>query len=271
MTWNLWWRFGPWRERQAAIRAEIAAQSPDLLLAQEVWCHSEDGDQAAQLAEPAGYHVARSTRPDGQPYAFGNAILSRWPLGSIETIALPGTDGLPSHRTAVLAEVDHPGGSLLAVVTHLEWRYDHSALRVRQLEALMAELRLRRLGTDSERAIVLGGDLNAVPDADEVRRLTGLSAAYGEAGSRGPVFTDAWTAVRDDPGYTWTRDNPHTRDALWPRRRLDYVMVSWPRPKPIDNPLAAHLGGQEPVEGVVPSDHYAVVVDLDDRPPEEHE
>ena len=40
------------------------------------------------------------------------------------------------------------------------------------------------------------------------------------------------------------------------------MFVSWPRPKPVGNPVAAWLAGVEPVDGIVPSDHAAVVVDL---------
>lgn len=278
MTWNLWWRFGPWRERQPAIAAELARADPDLALLQEVWCHPEDGDQADLLAAPRGYHVARSTKglPGGvaeEPYRFGNAILSRWPVRSGETVVLPGVDEERSHRTAVVAEIDHPDGAFLAVSAHLEWRYDQSATRQRQLDALLEHLRTRRDALGSARPIIFGGDLNAVPHSDEVRRLTGLAPPYGGANhahqGSGPVFTDCWAAVCDDPGYTWTRDNPYAQDALWPRRRIDYVLVSWPRPKPTDNPLTASLAGQLVFEGVVASDHYAVVVELDDRPPQE--
>jgi len=40
--------------------------------------------------------------------------------------------------------------------------------------------------------------------------------------------------------------------------------VSWPRPKPLGNPRRAWLAGVDPVDGVWPSDHAAVVVDLYD-------
>jgi endonuclease/exonuclease/phosphatase family metal-dependent hydrolase len=108
--------------------------------------------------------------------------------------------------------------------------------------------------------VVLCGDFNAVPTADEIRLLTGESPPP----LQGLVFNDAWAAVGAGPGYTWDATNPHLADAYWPRRRLDYVFVSWPRPKPIGNPVAATLIGTEPVDGVVPSDHYGLQVDLTD-------
>ena len=65
MTWNLWWRFGPWRERQPAIRAELARAEPDVVLLQEVWS-DDDADQAEQLASALGFSMARTTGSDGR-------------------------------------------------------------------------------------------------------------------------------------------------------------------------------------------------------------
>lgn len=267
MSWNLWWRFGPWQERQRPILEALRAEAPDIALLQEVWSHEDDGDQAHQLAEHADLHVARSTRPDGTPYRFGNAVLSRWPILESETMVLPGLDGTPSHRSAVLTTVETPGGPQVVATTHLEWRYGQSLTRQQQLGVLVPRLDEWQRDRAPDRPIILGGDFNAVPDADEIRRLTGLAPGYGPAF----VFTDCWAATSDEHGFTWTRENPHSAEAQWPRRRLDYVFVSWPRSKPTGNPLTTRLAGREPFDGVVPSDHYAVVAELDDRPPYDHE
>ncbi|MDX2860114.1 endonuclease/exonuclease/phosphatase family protein, partial [Streptomyces scabiei] len=37
VTWNLWWRFGPWQERQKAILAVLRELRPDAVGLQEVW------------------------------------------------------------------------------------------------------------------------------------------------------------------------------------------------------------------------------------------
>ena len=261
VTWNLWWRFGPWERRQPAIRAELAAIGADVVLLQEVWATDEGQDQAAELASELGYEVARTTDGDGRPQRFGNAILSRWPIRSHEMIRLPDGEGNPSHRSALTAVVDAPAGPQSFTVTHLAWQYDAGSLRARQLDAVVDLLARHRPEDPTAPPPVLGGDFNAVPDSDEIRRLTGLTTPYRP----GLVFTDCWAAVGDGPGHTWTRNNPHSVDALWPRRRLDYVFVAWPRPKPLGNPRSADLAGCRPHDGMVPSDHYAVVVELDDR------
>lgn len=262
LTWNLWWKFGPWEERQPAIIAELRATDPDVVLLQEVWASGVD-DQAVLLGQSCGLHSLRTTNPDGRPQEFGNAILSRWPMQHLETISLTGPDGTPSHRSAMAVIIDAPSGAWIVIVTHLSWQYDQSRIRERQLAEIVALAARHRLDGPEAPPLLLGGDFNAVPESDEIRRLTGLSRAYVD----GLVFTDCWAAVGNGPGHTWTRDNPHAADALWPRRRLDYLFVSWPRPRPLGNPLSAALVGIYPHDGVVGSDHYGVLVELDPRAP----
>ena len=108
---------------------------------------------------------------------------------------------------------------------------------------------------------MLAGDLNAVPWSDEVRGLTGASTPLVD----GLVFVDAWEAAgHTERGDTWSSANPLVpKRAVYPDRRLDYVMVSWPRRRNAGHVAACHLSGTEPVEGTWPSDHYAVVADID--------
>ncbi len=37
VSWNLWWRFGPWEQRREAIAATLAEVGPDVCGLQEVW------------------------------------------------------------------------------------------------------------------------------------------------------------------------------------------------------------------------------------------
>lgn len=259
LTWNLWWSFGPWQDRQAAIRAVLATQSADVLFLQEtIPAHH----QAAQLADYLGLHVVETGRdPEGsggRASGMANAILSRWPISEFTQIALPARPSEPAVRTALACVVDTPWGPWPMVTTHLDHRFDSSDQRLRQVDVVADAVRDLLERTDSDLPAIVGGDFNAVPDSDEIRRMTGRS----EVRHRNLVFNDVWELRGEGPGHTWSSSNPHLRDANWPNRRIDYLFVTWPRPKPAGHPTRVWLAGEDPVDGVVASDHFAVVADV---------
>jgi endonuclease/exonuclease/phosphatase family metal-dependent hydrolase len=260
MTWNLWWRFGPWELRRHAIADTIRAVDPDVMCLQEVWS-GPDGSMADILAEEFGYHAASSASIERSDVGFTNAVLSRWQSSLLADEALPRVDGSPGHRRVVAASVATPWGPWPIASAHLDHRFDDSAARQRQCRRLLDLAAEWRGGPTVDLPVIVGADLNAVPDSAEVRMLTGR-----EPGTPGIVFSDAWEQVGDGAGHTWSRTNPYTADTAWPNRRIDYVLVSWPRPKPVGNPVAAVLVGAEPVDvagaPVWASDHAAVVVDI---------
>jgi endonuclease/exonuclease/phosphatase family metal-dependent hydrolase len=259
LTWNLWGRFGPWEQRLPAIAAVLASTGADVVCLQEVWGVEGGDDQAEVLARPLGMEVAaRTPARFRNGLTFGNAILSRHPAHDGSSHTLVAGDGNPGHRTLLRAVVRTSAGPVPVYCTHLAYRFDESALRQRQLAQVATIVADHRGDPDVDHPAVLCGDLNAVPTSDEIRMLTGEAPPT----VAGLTFTDAWAVVGNGPGWTWDADNPHQSDAYWPRRRLDYVLVSWPRPRPLGNPLRAALVGTDAVDGVVPSDHYGVVVDL---------
>ena len=86
----------------------------------------------------------------------------------------------------------------------------------------------------------------------------------GRADTAAPGFAlfDAWEMAGNGGGHTWTRHNPWAAPALLPDRRIDYVLVGRPRRGGAGHVVGCAIAGAEPVDGVVPSDHYAVVADL---------
>ena len=257
MTWNLWWHFGPWELRQPLIVDVIRSVDPDVICLQEVWSDEND-DQLDHLADAFEMYAVR-TDPvfyDGQ--SFGNAVMSRWPLTRIADERLPHHDGRVSHRRVVAAAVETPWGSWPVASTHLDHRFDRSADRRAQLARVMELARDWRGEPASDLPVIIGADLNAVPDSDELRMATGRSP-----GVDGIVLSDTWDQVGDGPGHTWVRSNPYSANSAWPDRRLDYLLVSWPRPKPVGNPMRSRVVGQ-PTDsaGPWPSDHRAVVAEF---------
>lgn len=261
MTWNLWWRFGPWEQRRHAIVEVLRSTDADVVCLQEAWSESGGGDLAGWLAEELGFHAVSSTPIGRDGVGFTNAVLSRWPSERLADEALPRADGTPGHRRVVAASVDTPWGCWPVASTHLDHRFDDSAARQAQCHELL-ELAIGWRGDPTvDLPVVVGADLNAVPDSAEVRLLTGR-----EPGVAGIVFSDCWEQVGRGQGATWREENPYCADTAWPNRRIDYVLVSWPRPKPVGNPVAVHLAGTDPVDvdgtEVWASDHAAVVADV---------
>lgn len=262
MTWNLWWRFGSFELRQRAILRTIRTVDPDVICLQETWTDDAASGQADLIAAELGFHAAREANGPADGHGFGNAVLARWPIVRQACEQLPDEHGEPGHRDVVLAVVDTPYGPWPFGSTHLDHRFDRSATRRRQATRLLELAADWRGDPERDLPVIVGADLNAVPDADEVRLLTGRRPGVG-----GIVLSDAWEQARPGAdGATWRAANPYSADSAWPNRRLDYLLVSWPRPKPVGNPRRAWLAGTRPVdvggEAVWPSDHAAVVAEF---------
>jgi endonuclease/exonuclease/phosphatase family metal-dependent hydrolase len=259
LTWNLWWRYGPWEQRRHAIAAALAQAAPDVCGLQEVW-GGPDGNLAAELAERLGMHwcwaeAAKGRGADG--LFIGNAILSRWPIAAQAQISLPTGDLADESRVALHARIEAPGGALPMFTTHLTYAPGRSAIRTAQVTALAGVVAEHAEGCPYPPVVT--GDLNAEPGSDEIRLLGGLLTAPAVPGQ---VLLDAWRyADPGDPGFTWSHRNGYQSSSLIPDSRIDYVLVGLHRGGR-GRIRSAALAGDAPVEGVWPSDHFAVAADL---------
>lgn len=263
-TWNLWGRNGGHERRLPAIVETLRRIDADVIMLQESWAQQGDFCQAEYLAAQLGGHSsAWAHGPWFSGFWLGNSVLSRWPMVRTEVHRLPRLDnGDPMYRHITLAHVQTPWGEWPFASTHFEHPFDGSRHRMLHAETLMHVVRSVRAASTNKLPVVVGGDLNAVPDSDEIRMLTGR-----KPGVPGVVFSDVWEHVGaggrfGSEGLTWRSDNPNTGDSSWPNRRLDYILVSHPRKKPAGNARAIWLAGTEAIDGVYPSDHAAVVAEL---------
>jgi endonuclease/exonuclease/phosphatase family metal-dependent hydrolase len=262
LTWNIWWRFGPWEARRPAIAATLARLDADVICLQEVW---DDGEVcfAEELAQGLGYHHAYGYRLDLDAVRFGNAVLSRWPITGNEVHPLPAPPEVEELRTCVRADIDGPRGPLQVFSTHLNWRFDQSAVRQEQVRSICQFIAASRPAGGREFPPILCGDFNADPDSDEIRLLSGRSATPEDK----LVFHDAWEVAgqassSSASGATWSNANPYARLDLEPDRRIDYVFVGWPKAGGAGHVTACRVEGLDSVDGVVPSDHLAVLAEL---------
>ncbi|MFF8674495.1 endonuclease/exonuclease/phosphatase family protein [Streptomyces sp. NPDC015242] len=269
VTWNLWWRFGPWQARQKAVLTALRELEADVVGLQEVW--AADGENLAEwLAGELGLHCAwaASHAPQrwrariGDPTVdIGNAVLSRWPVVDRDTLPLPAPADTDDGRLALYARIAAPGHEVPFFTTHFTSAVHASAVRCRQVSAL-AEFVARHRGGTAFPPVVTG-DLNAWPDSDEVRLLGGYKTAPAVPRQ---VLLDAWEyADPVAPAATWDAANPYVAATHEPSVRIDYIHVGPPGPGGLGRVRAVRRACDGPVDGVWPSDHAAVVADLADR------
>lgn len=270
VTWNLWWRFGPWEARQKAILTELRELRPDVVGLQEVW--AADGENLAEwLAGELGLHWAWCPSPVPGPWRrrigddgadIGNAVLSRWPVVEQDMLRLPVPPDVDDGRTALYARLSTPSHDIPFFTTHLTSAAHASAVRRQQVTAL-AEFVAERRG-ETPFPTVVTGDFNAWPDSDEIRLFGGYRTAPTVPGQ---VFFDAWEyADPTAPSVTRDHANPHAAKGPKPSARIDYIHVGPPGPGGLGRVRAVRRAGDGPVDGVWPSDHAAVVADLTDAP-----
>jgi endonuclease/exonuclease/phosphatase family metal-dependent hydrolase len=205
-------------------------------------------------------HPERWQRRIGDPsMALGNAVLSRWPVAGVAHADLAGpTSGAPDGRRVLCTALDTPAGRLPFFTTQLSAFPGRSGLRCAQVREIAAFVAAH--SPESGLPPVVTGDLNAVPESDEVRLMEGFLT---EPAVPDLLLVDAWRyAACDDRGITWSRANPHVAAMGEPDSRIDYVLVGTPRAGGSALITEARVTGDRPRDGVWPSDHAAVVVDL---------
>jgi endonuclease/exonuclease/phosphatase family metal-dependent hydrolase len=266
LTLNIWNKQGDWPNRLPLIRRELAALAPDIVGLQEVLHLDADpsiaGDQAREIADGLGYHVAYAPAWHiGGGLQFGNAVLSRWPIVAANAFQLPGDplDVDRETRGLLHVECEAPFGRVPVFNTHLNWQFHHGYIREQQMRFVVEQVtRLAPVGEQLYPAILLG-DFNAEPSADEIRWLRGYTTRLGPS----IYFADCFAVAGDgSPGYTFARSNPLAAAAHEPDRRIDYVFVRGPDRKLRGEPLSARVVFAIPTDGLFPSDHYGVLVEL---------
>lgn len=283
LTLNIWNRQGPWELRRELIQQGLHIEAPDVALLQEVLrLGSETSSlcQAEELARGLPYEVAYGPACDlgtpeegGARFTLGNAILSRFPIRQVRTYVLPHPHDEQIRETRCLlhALLDTPAGPLPVFTTHLDWQLDLSWVRCKQVRFItdrIEEVRatLQANGEDVLPA-VLGGDLNAEQESDEVRYLRGLHPLPDEQGRmRSVYYADCFRDCGSGPATTFCRDNRYAAAEREPDRCLDYLFVGGLDRHLRGEPLWARRCFTQPQgqgdEAVFASDHYGVVAEV---------
>lgn len=189
--WTDDYRFKP--NEQVAF---LAQQHPDLMGLQEV----NKGHTSGAYSDLFSYyqkHLPGQWFYGDANYGFGNALMSRLPVESVELRPYTAHDML--RRSCLVAKVRFQGQSIRVFVTHLSHLPPPNPVRVAQMNELLSWIKA------SAEPWVLMADLNAEPGDPEVQALTALAH---------PIFRRGdWLSKMSFP-------------SLQPNRRIDYIVFS---------------------------------------------
>lgn len=210
------------------IARVIAAAKPDIVALQEVDQKTERThkvDQPTELARLTGMAVAFGGNIRLQGGAYGNAVLSKYPLKRHENQALPCfKEG--EQRGVLEVEMEVPGLAepLLLLATHLDHRADD---RERVASARQINERAAKAG---QRPMLLAGDLNDVRESQTLKTLQTV-----------------WTCANREPKPTIPVDKP--------TRQIDFILV-----RPVERWQVTEV---TVLEEAIASDHRAVLAVLE--------
>lgn len=203
------------------IAKVIQSVNPDLVALQEVdrnTTRASDVDQAQELAELTGMHMAYGKALDYQGGQYGNAVLSKFPIADTKVTMLPKSEDR-EQRVFLQTDIKIANDKFVSfIATHL----DNASAVDRMAAVEMMETLLPKL----KYPVLFAGDMNAVPDSDVITRL----------------MKSMTSAVLEQPLLTSPATNP--------RRQIDYIFYS---PKPLWK--TTHV---EVLDEAVASDHRAL-------------
>ena len=254
-TYNLWNSTRDWSRRLTAIAEELVALDADIVAMQEAATRASDAQLLTDffLDQTHYAHVLHREYPetpaDGER-PEGLAVLSKRPL---EFVAVNGA----MNNWATKVTFEALGTSVGFTNLHLDWQ--QVAGHGLAIQQILREL-VERRPCDHE---FLLGDFNEPADGPAARALvadpqlsdlTGWRDLGAEAGGEHAPATIGFTG------------SPREHEPGTPSERFDRIYLSSRRETSSPRLVRAGVFGQQPAnrEGIVPSDHLGVFVDLEE-------
>jgi endonuclease/exonuclease/phosphatase family metal-dependent hydrolase len=188
----------------------------------------------------------------------GLAILSRYPIIFAET---NWESGRNVHNSFVLrVEINYKNKKIGITNLHL----DYESVLNRENEIVETDRMIERY-ENSDYELLLG-DFNSYPESSVYRYLTGQQSLNNHATNWHDLHKIYASKIGIKPKVTLDFfNNPRwdNQNVIEIPGRFDYIMLKSPYPK--ENPIlnSVHIIGDQRELQVTPSDHYAVVCDID--------
>jgi endonuclease/exonuclease/phosphatase family metal-dependent hydrolase len=250
-TYNIWNDPRHFDARMEMLKTALAQQNLDILALQEV----RDESALLRIQAACGFqHILWRQYPQHQE---GLALLSRYSLQDIWVNWDSDRDIQNSRLMCSTVQVD--GRRMAMMNVHLDWQRATS----REREILHALAHLDDVNADYKFIL---GDFNCYPEERLYRFLTGMDLLQ----DRHEWWIDLPRAycLRAGGELRPTLDfinNPRwkTQPILTPPGRYDWILLEDDCPVPHPALTDYYLMGTEEHQGITPSDHYGVVVQLD--------
>lgn len=236
-TFNVWFGEHYFEERRLSLLNLLEQHRPDIIALQEVTPPFLAGLRASRWLR-SQYYV--SDFMGSTLKSYGVAVLSRFPIESLELHALP----TRMERSLLLARIPVNEGHLTIGTVHLESLLESEEWRGRQLEQIFRTL-------ERARDVVFMGDFNF------------CSTWAGEQSRLPADYVDLWPALHQGPG--WTEDpDVNTMLGQFSRKgpvRFDRILVRSGTPGWVSS--SVELLGTRPIAAdlpdVFPSDHFGLL------------
>ncbi len=248
LTLNIWNISEPLEQRMSLLIAGLNELKPDIVCLQEVSPHPELSRlQSKIVAQRCGFaHHRFSLTGRWENRDEGLAVLSRYPISTTATVALPEFPG-DRARQVLLVEMEIESHRMLVANTHLAYALHMAEERKAQVLALNRAIGHYRKKLEAQ-SVVICGDFNDKPDSPAIR------AMLGDELKRFDAFA-CCNAGRE--GHTFTSKNPYVDGRLWPDWRVDYIFGD-SELKPIDCRVV--FDGNDGLR--IASDHFGVFCTL---------
>ena len=136
LTWNVWWKFENYKERENLIISEINNSCPDILCLQEVW-EETDESQAKIIADQLGYNYIFEKSFEFDGVAFGNAIIIKFPINSHHTVMFKTEAEKDEKRFLLHLSLKYKSEMINVICTHLNYKYEHQQVREDQVNQII--------------------------------------------------------------------------------------------------------------------------------------